>query len=93
MRRNFRFWQFFLQVYIRSPVSDFVILKLYVILDELILFVKVIFVAKYSSSMVFGGGILGGACKLWGNHYLNSTIVLFDTKGLASSWRIRIVYI
>jgi len=40
----------------------------------------VIFVAKYVSTMVFGGGILGGACKIWGNPYLNSTIVLFDTE-------------
>jgi len=28
---------------------------------------------------VFGGGILGGARKIWGNPYLNSTTVLFDT--------------
>ena len=28
--------------------------------------------------MVFGGGILGGARKKWGNPYLNSTTVLFD---------------
>jgi len=28
--------------------------------------------------MVFGGGILGGARKIWGNPYLNSTTVLFD---------------
>jgi len=38
----------------------------------------VIFVAKYISAMVFGGGILGGACKIRGNPYLNSTAVLFD---------------
>ena len=37
-----------------------------------------IFVAKYVSMMVFGGGILGSAHKIWGNPYLNSTIVLFD---------------
>jgi len=30
--------------------------------------------------MVFGGGILGGARKIWGNPYLNSTTVLFDRK-------------
>jgi len=29
--------------------------------------------------MVFGGGILGGARKIWGNPYLNSTTVLFDS--------------
>jgi len=28
--------------------------------------------------MVFGGGILGGMRKIWGNPYLNSTTVLFD---------------
>jgi len=31
--------------------------------------------------MVFGGGILGGAHKIWGNPYLNSTTVLFDNWG------------
>ena len=30
------------------------------------------------SAMVFGGSILGGVCKIWGNPYLNSTTVLFD---------------
>jgi len=29
--------------------------------------------------MVFGGGILGGARKIWRNPSLNSTTVLFDT--------------
>jgi len=28
--------------------------------------------------MVFRGGILGGARKIWGNPYLNSMTVLFD---------------
>jgi len=42
----------------------------------------VIFVVKYVSAMVFGGGILGGARKIWGNPYLNSTTVLFDMKYL-----------
>jgi len=28
--------------------------------------------------MVFGGGILGGVRKIWGNPYLNSMTVLFD---------------
>jgi len=37
-----------------------------------------IFVAKYVSVMVFGGGILGGAHKIWSNPYLNSTTILFD---------------
>jgi len=32
--------------------------------------------------MVFGGSILGGACKIWGNPYLNSTAVLFDIIAL-----------
>ena len=38
-----------------------------------------IFVAKYVSAMVFGGSILGSARKIWGNPYLNSTTVLFDS--------------
>jgi len=29
--------------------------------------------------MVFEGEILGGARKIWGNPYLNSTTILFDT--------------
>ena len=33
-----------------------------------------IFVVKYISVMVFGGGAL----KIWGNPYLNSTTILFD---------------
>jgi len=37
-----------------------------------------IFVVKYVSAMVFGGGILGGVHKIWGNPYLNSMTVLFD---------------
>ena len=32
--------------------------------------VKVIFVAKLCCTMVFGGGILGGTHKIWGNPYL-----------------------
>jgi len=36
VKRNFKFWQFF----IRSPISGFVILKLYLILDGLILLRK-----------------------------------------------------
>jgi len=39
----------------------------------------VIFVLKYVSTVVFKGGILGGARQFWGNLYLNSTTVLFDT--------------
>ena len=47
-----------------------------------------IFAAKYVSAMVFGGGILGGACKIWGNPYLNSMTVLFDTASkMSSKWR------
>ena len=39
-----------------------------------------IVVAKYISAMVFGGGILGGARKIWGNPYLNSmTLSCLDT--------------
>ena len=37
-----------------------------------------IFVAKYISAMAFGGSILGGARRIWGNPYLNSMTVLFD---------------
>jgi len=36
--------------------------------------------------MVFGGGILGGARKIWGNPYLNSTTVLFDKTVTANKW-------
>jgi len=46
-------------------------------LDGLILFVKVIFVLKYVSRVVFKGGILGSARQFWGNPYLNSTTILF----------------
>jgi len=38
-----------------------------------------IFIPKYVSRVVFKGGILGGACQFWGNPYLNSTTVLFDS--------------
>jgi len=40
--------------------------------------VKVTFVVKYVSAMVFGGGV----CKIWGNPYLNSTTVLFDNENV-----------
>jgi len=43
LRRNFNFWQFFLKFYIQPPVSDFVFLKMYFVLDGLILFRKVWF--------------------------------------------------
>jgi len=66
----------FLKFYIRPPVSDFVLLKIYFVLDGLILFRKVIFVPKYVSRVVFKDGILGGARQFWGNPYLNSTTVL-----------------
>jgi len=46
-------------------------------LAGLILFFKV---AKYVSRMIFEGGILGGAIKIWGNPYLNSTTILFDNE-------------
>ena len=39
-----------------------------------------IFITKYVFRLVFEGDIFGGArIKLWGNPYLNSTTVLFDT--------------
>jgi len=40
--------------------------------------------------MVFGGGILGGARKIWGNPYLNSTTVLFDMITFMAIVRIRL---
>jgi len=40
--------------------------------------VKVIFILKYVSRVVFKGGILGSARQFWDNPYLNSTTVLFD---------------
>jgi len=42
--------------------------------------VKVIFVSKYVSRVVFKGGILGSARQFWGKPYLNSMTVLFDFK-------------
>jgi len=53
---------------------------MFFMLDGLIYFVKVIFVPKYVSRVVFKGGILGGACQFWGNLYLYSTTVLFDNE-------------
>jgi len=32
--------------------------------------------------VVFKGGILGGVHQFWGNPYLNSTTVLFDTNNM-----------
>jgi len=53
------------KVYIRLPVSDFVILKLYLILDGLILLRKGDFCCEVRLPvMVYGGGILGGALKI-----------------------------
>jgi len=43
---------------------------------------KVIFVAKDVSGIVFEGGIFGGAQNIWGNLCLNSTSVLFDSEWL-----------
>jgi len=40
--------------------------------------IKVIFIPKYVSKVVFKGSILGGARQFWGNPYWNSTTVLFD---------------
>ena len=42
--------------------------------------------------MVFGGGILGSVCKIWGNPYLNSTTVLFDKIEMASWLEVVTVY-
>jgi len=42
------------------------------------------------SRVVFKGGILGGACQFWGNPYLNSTTVLFDTNSTVKSNHLRI---
>ena len=42
------------------------------------LYINELFVMQLHYDMVFGGGILGGARKIWGNPYLNSTTVLFD---------------
>jgi len=39
----------------------------------------VIFAPKYVFRVVFEGGFLGGTHNVWGNPYLNSTTVLFDT--------------
>jgi len=39
----------------------------------------VIFAPKYGFRVVFEGGFLGGARNFWGNPYLNSTTVLFDS--------------
>jgi len=41
--------------------------------------VKAIFIPKYVSRVVFKGGIFGGVRQFWGNPYLNSTTVLFDS--------------
>jgi len=50
--------------------------------------VKVIFVPKYVSTVVFKGGILGGARQFWGNPYLKSMIILFNKKNLLFTIRI-----
>jgi len=52
----------------------------------------VIFAVKYVSAMVFGGGILGSVPKIWGNPYLNSTTVLFDTSGQLIPNSVSILY-
>jgi len=44
----------------------------------------VIFLLRYVSRVVFKGGILGGARQFWGNPYLNSATVLFDTLDIHS---------
>jgi len=40
--------------------------------------VKVIFVTKDVSRIVFEGGIFGDVQNIWGNLYLNSITILFD---------------
>jgi len=54
------------------------ILKLYLILDGPILLRKGDFCCKVHLCNGFGGGILGGVRKIWGNPYLNSMTALFD---------------
>jgi len=41
-------------------------------------YIKMIFVPKYVSRVVFKGGILGSVRQFWGNPDLNSTTILFD---------------
>jgi len=54
---------------------------MYFMLDGLILFRKSDFRSEvYVSTVVFKGGILGGAHQFWGNPYLNSATVLFDNE-------------
>jgi len=75
VRRNFNFWRVFKILY-QATSKRFRVFKdiLIFMLDGL-----VIFVPRYVSRVVFKGGILGGARQFWGNPYLNSTTVLFDT--------------
>ena len=80
--------------------------KLYLILDGIILLHKGDLVVEYVSAMVFGGDILGDACKIWGNPYLYSMTVQFVFNcfnytpayfsnllwSLYSSWKFPILY-
>jgi len=51
---------------------------MYFMLDGLYCSVKVIFVPKYVSRVVFKGDILGSVRQFWGNPYLNSMTALCD---------------
>jgi len=80
VRQNFNFWRFF-----KNSISGqrFRVFKYIFHVRWINIYsVKVIFVPKYVSRVVFKGGILGGARQFWGNPYLNSTTVLFDTKSM-----------
>ena len=78
MRRNFKFRRFKKKFYIQSPVSVFLFLMLYFMLDGLLLFRKGDFCGVRCLRMIFKGRILGGAHHFQGDPYLNSTVVLFD---------------
>ena len=66
-------------VYIRSPVSNFVILKLNLILDGLILLRKGDICCEVRLCDGFWGQHFRRCALDVGNPYLNSTTILFDT--------------
>ena len=49
-------------------------------LDGLIVLRQSVLVAKDVSRMIFEGSFFGGAQNIWGNPYLNSNTILFDTS-------------
>jgi len=70
----------FFKILYTATSKLFRVLKMYFMLDGLTLFRKGdIFVPKYAFRVVFKGGILGGTRQFWGNPYLNSMTVLFDS--------------